>query len=385
MRAVDPQTQDWLNTLVQSIVEGVVTFDSAGFVTFLNQTAAALTPFSPEEAVGRHINDLFRVSEEGTLRFLDLLPVQGAKARVAILGPGGERKPPKPTIQPGQRSPRRIGSTATAPPKTIWEITRARLPGLSGDGDAAQTVLVLRDISETEALGYLRSYFLANITHEFRTPLSTLGASIDLLMEDADTLTPAEMRELLKPVHLSLLGLRTLIDNLLDSSTIEAGRFGIHKRPLDLDQVVAAGLQMVQPLLERRRQPLTLTAPADLPSIHGDAARLTQVLVNLLTNASKYSPMGQPIEIVLEPGGDWMRVAIADRGAGIPPAERANLFRSFVRMKTQDAEQYGVGLGLYVVKTTVEAHGGRLGIDDRPGGGSVFWFELPLNAREDIL
>jgi signal transduction histidine kinase len=375
------QARDWLDTLVQSIVEGVVTYDAAGRVTFLNQTAAALTHLSAEDALGRHVNELFHVAEEGGAHFLDHMPPRGGKARISIVKATGESPSPRFVSPPGQRSPRRIGATTTPTMKTILEITGAHLPGLKGA--PMQTALVLRDITEEETLRHLRSYFLANITHEFRTPLSTLNASLELLMDEAETLSPAEIRELLKPVHLSLLGLRTLIDNLLESSSIEAGRFVLRKRPLDLEQMIAAAVQMVQPLLERRQQALILTESVELPQLQGDATRLTQVLVNLLTNASKYSPIGQPVDLTVEQIADRVRLSIADRGPGTPLAERTNLFRNFVRMDRQDTEQYGIGLGLYVVKTTVEAHGGRVGIDDSPTGGSIFWFELPLFKGDD--
>jgi two-component system sensor histidine kinase KdpD len=110
---------------------------------------------------------------------------------------------------------------------------------------------------------------------------------------------------------------------------------------------------------------------------------LTQVCANLLTNASKYSPLGTTIELQVNQEHSRLRVVVADRGAGIPPAERQNLFQRFVRLDTQNHEQYGIGLGLYVVKTTVELHGGQVGVDERPGGGSLFWFTLPISAYEN--
>jgi signal transduction histidine kinase len=118
--------------------------------------------------------------------------------------------------------------------------------------------------------------------------------------------------------------------------------------------------------------------PGSLPALTGDPARLTQVLVNLLANASKYSPPRKAIDVRVEQAGAALRISVADQGPGIPEAERVNVFRSFVRGETADREQYGIGLGLYVVQAAVAAHGGRVGIDDRPGGGSVVWFELPL-------
>ncbi len=344
------QARDWLNTLVQSVAEGVVTFDTEGKITFFSQGAEMLTGWSSGEAQGRHINEVFPLSGENDASFFDQLPPRGEKRQISLLNRAGQ--------------------------EVILATTRSRLvpPG----GDTPQVALVLRDVTEEEALRHLRSYFLANISHEFRTPLSTLNASIELLLSEAEELSTAEMRELLKPTALSLRGLQTLIDNLLESSSIEAGRFIIRNQPTDMNEVIQSALQLVQPLLERRNQTVSLEEPARLPHITADPARLTQVLVNLLSNASKYSPIGQPVDLRLEQIEAMLRVSVADRGPGIPPAERINLFRRFVRLDAHDREQYGVGLGLFVVKNAIEAHGGRVGVDDRLGGGSVFWFELPL-------
>ena len=112
--------------------------------------------------------------------------------------------------------------------------------------------------------------------------------------------------------------------------------------------------------------------------MEADRGRLTQAVVNLLSNAAKYSPIGRPIDLWVTPGATGVRVSVGDRGAGIPAEQRANVFRRFVRLDDEGNEQQGMGLGLYLVKKIVEAHGGTVGVDDRPGGGAVFWFELPV-------
>ncbi len=342
-----------LNTLLQSIVEGVVTYDTDGRVTFWSTGAHRLLGWSPDEAKDMHINDLFPQAENGRFQFLDYIPPTGQKKQIGVLTRSG--KP------------------------IVLAITRAKLvpPG----GDTTQVALVLRDVTEEEAARRLRSYFLANISHEFRTPLSTLIVSMELLLNEQDDFTLAEVRQLLKPTHVSLLSLQTLIDNLLESSSIEAGQFTLRCRIFHIHEAVENAINIVQPLLERRNQPFSLVEPPQLAEIEGDAARLTQVLVNLIVNASKYSPIGKPIELQLAQHTDTLWVGVVDRGPGIPPAERSNLFRSFVRLDTGDQEQYGIGLGLYVVKTVVEAHGGRVGIRDQAGGGSLFWFEIPLRQK----
>jgi signal transduction histidine kinase len=143
--------------------------------------------------------------------------------------------------------------------------------------------------------------------------------------------------------------------------------------------VIDEAVRVMRPLLNRRGQELVLEKPDGMAPLWIDPMRITQVLVNLLSNASKYSPVQVPILMTVElPEGQRVRVAVADRGEGIPRPERENLFRRFVRLSVSETQQYGVGLGLSVVKAIIEEHGGEVGVDERPGGGSIFWFTLPL-------
>ena len=137
----------------------------------------------------------------------------------------------------------------------------------------------------------------------------------------------------------------------------------------------------MKPLLERRNQTLITSLPDGLPRLSVDPMRLTQVLVNLLSNASKYGPIDQPIELALDLRQEnTLKISVADRGSGIPAEDKQNIFRRFVRLDEKDNAQYGIGLGLSVVKTIVESHGGAVGLDERQGGGTTFWFTIPLEA-----
>lgn len=349
------EARDWLDALVQSIVEGVVTVDGSGRITFFSQGAESLSGWTREEALGQHADTLFPLADSGR-GFLAEVPEQGNKGQIVVRNRAGK--------------------------SVVLAVTSAQL--IPPDAERPQLALVLRDVTQEEALRHLRSYFLANISHEFRTPLSTLNASMELSLDPTEDLSAAEMRELLRPSYVSLHALQTLIDNLLESSRIEAGQFRLDKRPADLNVVLESALQMIGPLLQRRQQPVNVGEPGALPSVMGDAARLTQVLVNLLGNASKYSPVGSPIDITVTRVNGALRIAVADRGPGIARADRDNVFRRFVRGESADGEQYGVGLGLFVVKNVVEAHAGRVGVEDRAGGGSIFWFELPVSDEVEI-
>lgn len=241
---------------------------------------------------------------------------------------------------------------------------------------------ILRQLSDREAADHLQSIFLANVTHEFRTPLSAINASVEFFLDEMENLSRDEIKQLLQSIHLSVTALQTLIDNLLEASNIEAGRFVVHLRPVDLEEVLTQAVHVVAPLLNRREQQLFIHKPGNLPPIEADPVRLEQVLVNLLSNASKYGPVREGIDLIIEMCAEGIvHVAVADRGPGVPLSEQPNLFRRFVHMDPKDGSQYGIGLGLSLVKAIIEEHGGQVGVHDRKGGGAIFWFTLPL-ARE---
>jgi signal transduction histidine kinase len=241
--------------------------------------------------------------------------------------------------------------------------------------------MVLRDITEEKAVQNLRSYFLANISHEFRTPLSALNASVELLLDELENYSLAEIHELLNSIHLSVSGLQTLIDNLLESMSIEAGHFKLRPKPTDLNTVVLDAMRLLEPLLNRRRQELLFRGWDHLMSVNVDPTRITQVLVNLISNASKFGPMGEEIILSLEnEDGRLLRVTVSDRGPGVSQNDREDIFKRFVQLDSSGEAQYGIGLGLSVVKAIVEEHGGEVGVSAREGGGSTFWFTIPLNG-----
>lgn len=342
------EAKEWSEALIQSVNEGIVTFDAAGKIVFFSQGAGRILQRTPEEALGQHIDDLLLVAEDG--RFSDFVPPEGGRRSAQIRTISGER--------------------------IKVAITRAR------QSNAGQTTIVVHDITEETQRQTLQAYFLAHVSHEFRTPLAGMKVSIELLLENARHLSAAELNELLNSLHLSISSLQNLIDNLLESSRIEASHFSLRCQPVQFNQVLSDALRVVQPFLRRRHQTLSLDQPFVLPELQADATRLGQVLVNLLSNASKYSPMHSPIDVQIEVHENGLYVAVADRGQSIPPEQRENIFRQFVRLGSDTSSEYSSGLGLAVVKAIIEAHGGQVGVDTRAGGGSIFWFTLPF--REGI-
>jgi signal transduction histidine kinase len=228
----------------------------------------------------------------------------------------------------------------------------------------------------------LVSHFLINVTTEFRTPLAALNASVEYLLDDLDSLSKDEVRELLQSIHLSVTGLHTLIENLIESSNIEAGRFCMRSGAIDLLVVVSEAVRFTRPLINRRRQCVIIERPDSLPWVQGDPARLTQVMVNLLSNASKSGPMNQAIHVTVEDASrGWLRITVADQSAGLRPDEQERLFDHSPGLIAAGNKPYNIELGLSLAKTIVEAHGGALGLETYPGGGSAVWFTLPTTEH----
>jgi signal transduction histidine kinase len=221
--------------------------------------------------------------------------------------------------------------------------------------------------------------FLANITHEFRTPLTAQAVSIELLLDQLDELDTDELRELLAAHYLGVLSLQTLVDNLLEGASIEAGRFRVSPQPTALAEVISKATQTMGPLMEKYDLQLQVMLPDNLPLVQADARRTGQVLVNLLSNAIKWSPKDSEILLCTAIEDREVKVSVSDQGPGIPPEQKGELFTWLPNFQSKNVRaDYGTGLGLSVVRAIVEAQGGRVGVEDGPAQGAVFWFTIPV-------
>jgi signal transduction histidine kinase len=226
----------------------------------------------------------------------------------------------------------------------------------------------MRDETEVEAVRRMRDAVLANISHEFRTPLSAQLASIELLLDRLAELPTAQIAQLVYSLQRGALRVTQLIDNLRESVRIEAGQGSIRRQAVMLDDVVEEAVDMTRPLLDQRAQEVVLDLPYPLPAIQGDASRLTQVMVNLLANASKFAPTGTPISIGGIVREHELSLWVDDQGPGLPAVAGQALFGRFVRAPDGEPEQNGMGLGLWIVKSIVERHGGHVDAQTRPVG-----------------
>ena len=219
---------------------------------------------------------------------------------------------------------------------------------------------------------------LATVAHELRGPLTALATSSELLAEDFLHLDPQQVKNMLGAMHRRTLWLQGLVENLLCAATIREGRLQLYRQSLSLTDLLADVEAVVGPLLEQRGQRLRVRRAANLPEVLADSRRLGQVLINLILNASKFGAANTVIDVTISRRGGVIRVAVADRGPGVSPEQAHRLFEPYYRAPaTSGSGKDGVGLGLSIVKSIVEAHGGQVGVESRRGGGARFWFSVP--------
>jgi signal transduction histidine kinase len=227
---------------------------------------------------------------------------------------------------------------------------------------------------------------LATVAHELRGPLTALAQSSELLAEDFLHLDPEQIKSMLGAMHRRTLWLQGLVENLLCAATIREGRLQLFRQSLSLSDLLADVDAVVGPLLAQREQRLRVRLSQSMPEVLADSRRLGQVLINLILNASKFSTPKTPIDLTISMRNDEVRVSVADRGPGVSTDQMQRLFEPYYRSPaTSDSGKDGVGLGLSIVKSIVEAHGGAVGIESRRGGGARFWFSLPTARPAETL
>ncbi|MBI4339106.1 MAG: response regulator [Chloroflexi bacterium] len=251
-------------------------------------------------------------------------------------------------------------------------------PLYSPDGRISGAVAIIQDLTPVEELERLRSEFLALVSHELKTPLTTIKGSAATALGSQRDFSSQETRELFELIDEQADRLRDLVDNILDMTRIEAGSLSINPEPTDLRDVLETALASFSRYDSSHE--VTLETPPALPPINGDRRRIAQVLMNLLTNAAKFSPETAPIALRVELREEMVVLHLQDKGRGIPQDRLPHLFKKFSSVHEEGSRRLaGTGLGLAIAKGIVEAHGGRiLAQSPGPGQGSTFSFTLPL-------
>ena len=373
----------WLAAVLEHTSEGLIILDPAGRVLGGNQAAAALTGWPMAELRGR---DLLATLD---LRLLTWVPTARTFEEESWAGPFATPPAEDDASPPESDS---ADEPAATPPLDLVLATRlgtriyteGRVSVVrAATGEVLGAVVGLRDVTAQREAEELQATFLSVISHELQTPLSVIRGYAELLADQAGSVKPRELRQKLGIVAEETAKLSKMVTNLLDASRIQAGGLELRLEPLDLRRLVERVVQKMTPLTEKHR--FVVGVSHDLPPVLADYERVEQVLTNLLENAIKYSPAGGTIAITDDLTSDEVIIHVSDEGIGVPEAERDRIFSRFHRLNSRQVRQMkGVGLGLYIVRAIVGAHGGRIWVEAAPGGGARFSFSLPRQHKAPV-
>jgi PAS domain S-box-containing protein len=345
-----------LDAILEYSADGVMILDAAHRITVFNRALSTVSGWAAAEVLGRQHDEVIHWARLET----------GMDLTSAVAG-GWPLPSARPLYVEGDLRRRNGGTVSVG-------ITYA--PLFTREGSLVNIIASVRDITRFREADEIKSTFISVISHELKTPVALIKGYADTLLRKDAHWNQETVQESLGVILEETDRLNTLIDNLLDASRLQAGAM-----PLEMDQVALDALaERVAARFRTQTETHEIVAdfPADFPPIQGDAGRLEQVLNNLLSNAIKYSPGGGRIEIGGRVLPGEVVVSVADQGVGIPLEEQVRIFERFFRGSRERHQRTpGVGLGLYLVKAIVEAHGGRIWVESNPGEGAVFSFALP--------
>jgi len=255
----------------------------------------------------------------------------------------------------------------------------------STQSNECAVIVSIVDITERYRLMEMKEQFVTHITHELRTPLVSITGYLDYILKGSLGEVPEKIGQKLQIVRKNALRLSALTNDLLDARRIEAGKFVLFIEPVPIMQVLEDCLKEIEPSVRAKQQ----TLRANLPNMHllieADRVRLTQIIMNILSNASKYTPNNGEIVISTEETGEGVIVRISDTGTGIRKEDLMKIFEPFANVK-KSINARGTGLGLYVTKGLVEAHGGKLWVESQgENKGSTFIFSIPKKGENKIM
>lgn len=348
------------SAILRSMVEGVAVIDAQERLVFCNSAFSEILNLDSSSVEGRPLIELVRISElVGLIR----RALQGEEGLQSDIATG--------IVQ--QRS-----FAVTAAPVNALDAVAGVGSGVAEKPSGA--VVVLHDVTELRRLERVRQDFVANVSHEFKTPLTAIQGFAETLLAGALE-DPNNNKRFLEIIRDHAARLARLTDDLLKLARIEAGKLEIEYVPVGLTELIEACAETTLLKASRKQITLVIDIPPGLPPVRGDAGLLRDVLQNLLDNAIQYTPVGGKILVNATAAAREAVITVADNGIGIPLAEQERIFERFYRVDAaRSREAGGTGLGLSIAKHIVEAHAGRLWVESAVGSGSRFSFSVPLSA-----
>jgi PAS domain S-box-containing protein len=335
----------------------VIEIAADGRIQQINPAAEILFGYAPDELVGQSIKTLIAPSVHTQFAQLWQTLVETHRPLLAQL----------------TRNLRRDGLEIMCE----WTVT----PLVNPDGRILAVVAQGRDMTGQLEAERMKKEFTSTLSHELRTPLTSIIGSLQLVNTGVIGDIDEKVLELTMIAERNGQRLLDLINDLLDIEKIRSGKFDIVPETLTIDEVLKEALLLNRAFTERYKVALMLSGSLPSTCIHADRKRLLQVLTNLISNAAKFSPQGETVDIRLQDQGGSVRVSVQDRGPGVPAEFHAKIFSRFSQADSAVARQKGgTGLGLAICKHLMDLMKGQIGFHDRPGGGSVFWIEIPTQV-----
>ena len=344
-----------LQTVLNNVVDGIITINSKGIVQSFNPASENMFGYSAEEVIGNNIKMLmpspYQEEHDGYLESYQ------KTNKAHIIGIGREVE--------GMRKDGSIFPMDLAVSEMLI------------DGEAVYSGIV-RDITERKQMEKMKNEFISTVSHELRTPLTSIRGSLGLVMAETMGKLPGPVKEMLTITANNTERLLLLINDILDIQKIESGMMAFRFHSLDLHPFLEQAIQVNQSYAEQYDVRFELKHIEENVRVYADDGRLMQVMSNLMSNAAKFSPPGETIELNIARHNGTIRISVSDHGPGIPEEFHSKLFEKFTQYDSTDTRQKGgTGLGLSITRLIVEKHGGRIDFVSQPQIGTTFYVELP--------
>ena len=343
------EDKDKMKVVLSSVIEGIIAIDKEGRIILFNDALKNMTDYSSDRVLGKFHWEIIRNNQLNELL--------------------------KEVLQKGQPLTQEI--TIFSPQEKIF---RASANPLTEKNEVWGAVVVLNDITEIKKLEKMRSEFVANVSHELRTPLTSIQGFVETLKDGAIN-DPGKAQYFLEIIEKQSNRLNNLIEDILQLSKIESQEIIMNLQSINLRDLIDKTISEFKKKIEQKNHKIKINISPQLPLIKADPEQIEVVFRNLLDNAIKYTPNGGEIYISAFEKAENIYIEVADNGIGISAEHLPRIFERFYRAdKDRSRKLGGTGLGLAIVKHIVQAHGGTIGVESKPGKGSKFFFTLPKNS-----
>jgi PAS domain S-box-containing protein len=351
------------DTLLQSLTEGVVALDQRGMIIAFNRAAERATGFTGTEVIGKPVDEVLHFYESQHLIPFTTYSQQNEEMIKKLKDKG---------MRLSNKEGQKVSLSLTVSP-VLFEAQKSGF------------IVAFHDISAEQELEEMKLDFVSIAAHELRTPLTAIRGYASLLQLQNSKDLDDSGKELISRLVVSGENLGNLIENLLSVSRIERSMFSVDARPVDLTTTIKNVIDNVRPQALTKQQTINILVPDQLPVVLADSFRIGQVVLNFVANAVNYTQPGGSITVKTELKDNSLQVLVTDTGRGIPKEALQKLFTKFFRVSgSLEQGSKGTGLGLYISKSIIEMHKGKIWVESEAGKGSTFAFSLPIATPSEI-